>query len=241
MIEWQTFWDQFSATVDSTDLPVVSKFTYVRSLLDGEAKQAIEGLSITNGHYKTACSILKERYGRKERIIFTHIQELLNISIPSKCSISMLWSLNDTLQAHMRSLDSLGIKGDQYGVILTPLVLSRLPVEMRLEWARDGEKHESDLPFLMKFINTEIKRRERSQVYSDSISTIPMLCEKKRKCHLRQHCSILPKLSRQSHFLQRRVVSVTSHTLLHVAGIWPKFRCLIARKNCAVLDSVSDV
>ena len=181
VIEWQTFWDQFSATVDSTDLPVVSKFTYLRSLLDGEAKQAIEGLSITNDHYKTAWSILKERYGRKKRIIFTHIQELLNISLPSKCSLSMLWLLNDTLQAHMRSLDSLGIKGDQYGVILTPLVLSRLPVEMRLEWARDGEKHESDLPFLMKFINTEIKRRERSQVYSESISTIPMLCEEKRR------------------------------------------------------------
>ena len=93
----------------------------------------------------------------------------------------MLWSLNDTLQAHMRSLDLLGIKGDQYGIILTPLVLSRLPVEMRLKWARDGEKHESDLPFLMKFINTEIKRRERSQVYSDSISTISMLCEEKRR------------------------------------------------------------
>ena len=142
VIEWQTFWGQFSATVDSTALPVVSKFTYLRSLLDGEAKQAIEGLSIINDHYKTACSILKERYRHNERIICIHIQELLNISIPSKCRLSMLWSLNDTLQAHMRTLDSLRIKGDQYGIILTPLVLSRLPVEMRLEWARDGEKHE---------------------------------------------------------------------------------------------------
>ena len=83
----------------------------------------------------------------------------------------MLWTLNDNLQAHMRSLESLGIKGEQYGVILTALVLSQLPVKIRLEWARDGEHHESDLDFLMKFISKEIKRRERSQVYSNNLSS----------------------------------------------------------------------
>ena len=71
----------------------------------------------------------------------------------------------------MRSLESLGIKGEQFGVILTPLVLSRLPVERRLEWACDGEHHESDLDFLVKFISKEIKRRERSQVYSNNLSS----------------------------------------------------------------------
>ena len=58
VIEWQRFWDQFLAKVDSTNLPEVSKFTYLQSLLDGGAKQAIEGLSISNDHYKSACSIL---------------------------------------------------------------------------------------------------------------------------------------------------------------------------------------
>ena len=126
--------------MDNSDLPVVFNFTYLRSLLQGGVKQAIEGLSITMEQYKSACDILQSQYGRKEQIIFSHIQKLLNISVPSKCSVSMLWTLNDNLQAHVRSLEALGIKGEQYGAILTPLVLSQLPVEMRLKWACDGDK-----------------------------------------------------------------------------------------------------
>ena len=48
-------------------------------------KKAVQGLSMTSDHYKTACKILEDRYGRTERIIFTHIQKILSITIPSEC------------------------------------------------------------------------------------------------------------------------------------------------------------
>ena len=169
VLQWQSFWDQFVAAVDSTDLPDVSKFSYLRASLEGEPKAAIQGLSLTSAHYASACKILKDRFGRKETIIFTHIQKLLNLSVPSKCSVSALWKLNDDLQAHTRSLATLGIDGDKYGVILTPLILSRVPQELRLEWSRDGKGHESDLKFLLSFLEKEIQRRERSQMFQESL------------------------------------------------------------------------
>ena len=55
------------------DIPDISKFSYLRSLLEGEAKQSIQGLSLTSQHYQSTCQILTARFGRKERIIFTHI------------------------------------------------------------------------------------------------------------------------------------------------------------------------
>ena len=88
VLQWQSFWDQFVAAVDSTDLPDVSKFSYLRASLEGEPKAAIQGLSLTSAHYASACKILKDRFGRKETIIFSHIQKLLNLSVPSKCSVS---------------------------------------------------------------------------------------------------------------------------------------------------------
>ena len=169
VLQWQSFWDQFVAAVDSTDLPDVSKFSYLRASLEGEPKAAIQGLSLTSAHYASACKILKDRFGRKETIIFTHIQKLLNLSVPSKCSVSALWKLNDDLQAHTRSLATLGIDGDKYGVILTPLILSRVPQELRLEWSRDGKGHESDLKFLLSILEKEIQRRERSQMFQESL------------------------------------------------------------------------
>ena len=125
-------------------------------------------------NYDIACKLLTERYGRSERIIFSHIQALLslqalnNSSKSSRQRTSELWQLQDTLLSHVRSLESLGIKGDTYVMFLTPVVLSRLPQDIHLEWAREGEGNEANLKFLLEFLSKEIKRRERSSVFRDN-------------------------------------------------------------------------
>lgn len=167
VLEWPSFWDQFIAAVDSTDLPDVTKFTYLRSLLEGEAKESIMGLSLTSVHYNNACQILKDRFGRKERIIFSHVQELLSLSSASHDSLSSLRKLQDSLLTHTRSLEALDIDGAQYGVLLTPIVLTALPAELRMEWARSSEGKESDLHFLLEFLEHELKLRETTQQFKN--------------------------------------------------------------------------
>ena len=165
VLEWQSFWDKFEASIHSSDLPDINKFTYLQSYLEGEAKAAVQGLSVTADHYQLAVNILKKRFGRKGRIIFAHVQSLLNLSLTqNKSSVAALWQLKDELTAHVRSLEQLGVDGTQYGIILTPLVLSRLPHDIRMEWAREGEERESDLEWLLHFLNTEISCRERSSM-----------------------------------------------------------------------------
>ena len=161
---WQPFWDKFKAVIDNSDLATVTKFTYLQSLLKGEASAAISGLALTEANYVTACDILQQRFGRRERIVFGHIQELLNLTSTGR-TVEALWTLYDKLQTHIRSLESLDITGATYGVILTPLVLHRLPESVRLEWARTGEGRESDLKALLQFLLQEIQRRERSRTF----------------------------------------------------------------------------
>ena len=166
-LEFTSFFDKFLAVVDGSELPAVTKFTYLQSLLTGEALASINGLTVTDDSYSVAKEILTKRYGRKERIIFSHIQTLLSLQVDCRKS-NGLWSLYDSLQSHVRCLESLGVSGDTYGVILTPLILSRLPQEIRMEWAREGEGRESDLAFLLDFLFREIKRRERSETFDKS-------------------------------------------------------------------------
>lgn len=131
LTEWQPFWDRFEALVDQSELPVISKFSYLQSLLKGEAMSVIQGLALTSVNYKVACDLLKGRFGRPERIIFAHVQGLLNVSVMPRVKggnhVESLWKLQDQLLMHVRSLESLGISGDQYGVVLTTVILSRLP------------------------------------------------------------------------------------------------------------------
>ena len=104
--QFKEFWDQFSATIDSSDLPVVTKFTYLKSLLEGDAKSAIDGLTLTQEHYTVACDILQERFGRTELIVFSHIQSLLNLKPDEKqkSAVAKLRSLMDQLNIHVRCL-----------------------------------------------------------------------------------------------------------------------------------------
>ena len=99
LTEWQTFWDKFQALVHESNLSVISKFTYLHSLLEGEALAVVQGIAITNDNYKKSCHMLEDRFGCKERIIFAHIQGLLNITMPNPCDkgsrVSNLWKLQD--------------------------------------------------------------------------------------------------------------------------------------------------
>ena len=105
--QWQPFWDKFTAVIDQSNLPVVNKFTYLQSLLQGEAAAAIAGLSLTTENYTTAKAILEKRFGRKERIIFGHIQQLLKMQPISTNGSGNLWTLHDEIQANVRILENL--------------------------------------------------------------------------------------------------------------------------------------
>ena len=98
--KWPSFWDQFTAVIDGSDLPEVSKFVYLLSLLTAEAKLSVKGLTISAAHYQIAKDILVQRYGRKERIIFTHVQQLMNITVPGNitCENTVLCDISPQIR-----------------------------------------------------------------------------------------------------------------------------------------------
>ena len=179
-LKWTPWWEHYDSVIHSNErMTDVVKFTYLRTILSGDAEQCISGLSLTTANYKIAVEQLRERYARPEKIRFAHIQELLNLRLENNSSVS-LYKMYNALVSHVRSLDQLDLKKEMYGVILVPLILSRLPDEMKLEWAREeGEgangddkkddkiPKESNLEFLLSFLKIEIERRDRSNSLRD--------------------------------------------------------------------------
>ena len=51
----------------------------------------------------------------------------------NKDNLSKLRSVMDQVNIHVRSLEALGMKGADYGVIPVPLILSRHPYEIALK------------------------------------------------------------------------------------------------------------
>ena len=79
-LSWQTFYDSFSAAVDSSPtLSGVQKFSYLRAQLQGEAARAVAGFPLTDANYIHSVTILKERFGQTPKIVSAHMQALMNL------------------------------------------------------------------------------------------------------------------------------------------------------------------
>ena len=160
--QWTTFWDSFQSTIHSNvDLSNVDKLKYLQTSLSGEAAQTISGLQITNDNYEEAIELLEKRFGNKQIIISRHIEDLMQLSrVSSNEDLRGLRLLYDKMETVTRSLKSIGVKSESYSAVLSPVIMSKLPSELRLFISRRlGE--EWDVVGLLEQLGEEISLREK--------------------------------------------------------------------------------
>ena len=154
---WQTFWDSFSAAVHSNNsLTGVQKFNYLRAQVTDEAAQSIAGFPLTNINYEHSIALLRERFGQTQKIVNAHMQALLTIPNPVN-SMTSLRSFHDSVENHIRGLSALGQSRDSYGALLVPIILGKLPVEIKQNLARDHPAFEWSIDELREAILKEIR------------------------------------------------------------------------------------
>ena len=138
-VQWQQFADTFDATITSNEhISDVEKFTYLRGFLEGEAERCIEGITLIGENFSQAMGLLRQRYGNPQLIISAHMEKLFELEriSGSRASIKDLRNLYDRIESHLRSLLALGINSEQYGPMLIPLIVNKIPNDIRLEISR---------------------------------------------------------------------------------------------------------
>lgn len=160
--DWQSFWDAFKNAVHKNcQLSETDKFTYLKGLLGGEAGTAIAGLPLTEGNYGTAIDILKKRFGDEHKIINTHMDKLVKLPpVYNGKDTGRLRKLYDEIEVQIRGLQSMGILADLYGTLLVPILLSKLPDDVKLEMSCRVENGKWKLDDLLKKLIDEITARE---------------------------------------------------------------------------------
>ena len=164
-VEWQAFWDSFDSFVNKQKgLAKVGKFCYLRNLLEGVPYTTIAGFALTDPNYNEAVKLLNERYGRREMIVNSHMDSLANITpVIIATDIAEVRLFYEQVETHICALDALDISMDNYGTLLTVLLLKKLPNDIHLEISRkiDPETGTLNLKSLLKMLKTEIVARER--------------------------------------------------------------------------------
>ena len=137
---WYSFWDSFnSAAHVKPGLLKIDKSNYLNSLLEGNAKRAMQGLTLSElqlYNYNPDIAILQQCFGRQQQIISAHMEEIPKIPPRNKDSSSSLHLVYNRLNVSVRGLHSLGMSTKQYGSLLTPIVMSELPNDICPQIAR---------------------------------------------------------------------------------------------------------
>ncbi|GBN21039.1 hypothetical protein AVEN_75944-1 [Araneus ventricosus] len=163
--QWLSFWNSFKTAIhDNSSLSSIDKFTYLKGLLCSTALATVEGFAITAENYAKAVEILKDRFGRKDAIINSHVQKLLSVTPLNRSNdVKGLRQFFDICQTQIRSLESLGVAYESFSALLCPLILNCLPYDLVLEFNKETDGSEYKLEKFLKFLNKEISARERAE------------------------------------------------------------------------------
>lgn len=164
LTKWTTFWDTFESAVHRNPaLTNIDKFSYLNSLLESVAAEAVAGLTLTSANYDEAVSTLKRRFGNKQSIVNRHMELLLHLEpVSSIHNLKGLRHLFDAVESNVRGLKALGISASSYGGLLSPILMGRLPPDLRLIVTRELTEDEWDVELVMEVLQREIEARERS-------------------------------------------------------------------------------
>ena len=122
---WLSFWNKFEAEIDSTDLPAVTKFAFLKELVDARVRKGIDCLPFTTEGYERAKSILKSNYGKMSEIVNAYIENILALPFISGTQPAKVHDFYEALLYNVQSLETLGKTSEC--VALVRGILNKLP------------------------------------------------------------------------------------------------------------------
>ncbi|XP_053390988.1 uncharacterized protein LOC128553826 [Mercenaria mercenaria] len=153
------------------------------------ASTAIAGFPLTKANYQNAIDLLQERFGQSHKIIDTYMQSLLDLPIPDN-SVASARRFHDKMENYIRGLESLDECQNSYGDLLVPIIMNKLPAELRRNLAREHGNARWQLQDLRAAIAREINILEVGQTDDNRephVPTASLFTGTGKKKHIKNH------------------------------------------------------
>ena len=124
-IDWPRFWGQFSETIEKTNVTAITKFSYLRQLLDSKVRRTIEALPFTPECYNRAKNILTEKYGKESEIVKAYTREILELPSITNSNQKKISEFSEKLTYCVQALETLKKLEQVNGAVL--MRLDKLP------------------------------------------------------------------------------------------------------------------
>ncbi|XP_055589397.1 uncharacterized protein LOC129741675 [Uranotaenia lowii] len=157
--EWLSFRDLYLSLIHhSEDLPVIEKYHYLRSQLEGEALSVISSLALTQANYTVAWDLLVKRYSNSKALKRKQVQNLFELPFIKRESAFELQALVEGFEKATKVLDQVVQIADYKDLLLIHLLCSRFDEKTRRSWEEHtSTKEEETLKDLVEFLHRRIQ------------------------------------------------------------------------------------
>ena len=101
------FWNKFEVEIDKGDLPAVTKFVYLKELVEPHGKKGIDGLPFSPEGYERAKNILKANYGKTSEIFNAYVENILALPSISGTNAVKIHDFHQKLLYNVQTLEML--------------------------------------------------------------------------------------------------------------------------------------
>ena len=105
--DWIRFWGQFEAQIDQSSVDAVTKFSYLKELVEVKVRKLIDGLSFTEEGYDKAKILLQRKYGETSEVIGAYVRSILKLPSVRKRDVAKIHNFYETLLYNVESLQTL--------------------------------------------------------------------------------------------------------------------------------------
>ena len=119
--QWLPFWNKFCAEIESTSLAPVTKFAYLKELLQPQVRADIDGLPFSTEGYERAKNILNSEYGKTSEIVNAYVNNIMSLPTIMGESPREVEEFYKRLLYNVQSLETLGKLRDVAGNVRTVL------------------------------------------------------------------------------------------------------------------------
>lgn len=146
--DWLRFWNQFRAEIDSADVSPITKFSYLKELVDPKVRSSIDALPFNSEGYLRAKNILTTKYGKESEIINAHVTNIMSLPVIHGANPTKIMNFYETLLPNLQALETMGKIREVNGYVR--MTLDKLE-GIRGDLVRtDDNWQEWDFPFLLE-------------------------------------------------------------------------------------------
>ena len=107
-LDWMRFWNQVTTEIDSTKIAGVSKFLYLKELLDPKVKPLIDGLPSTSEGYERAKNILQATFGKTSEVSTAHVRGIIDLPTVNGSNPAKIHDFFEKLVTHVQAVETMG-------------------------------------------------------------------------------------------------------------------------------------